>query len=171
MHRFYALQQRLAITTSESSALLFVVALLLIGSGVRYEQGHSVPTEATAYASLDSTFAARSAALPEVAPEIEVVAVAEASGPATVRPRTPRRPAKPGPVRMNVNTASEQLLQRLPGIGPKMAARILEYRAAHGDFLRPRDVIRVKGIGPKTFEKLEPYLFVDAEHLAVADGR
>lgn len=176
MHRLYALQQRLAITSSESSALLFVAMLLLVGFGLRYGQGPSAPGAMDAYAALDSTFAVRSAEIPAEVSESEhanvvmVNASAEGSSTETVGPRTPRRPAKPGPVRMNVNTASEQVLQRLPGIGPKMAERIVEYRAAHGDFLRPRDVIRVKGIGPKTFEKLAPYLFVESEQIAVAVG-
>ncbi|MEP0549073.1 MAG: helix-hairpin-helix domain-containing protein [Rhodothermales bacterium] len=174
MHRFYALQQRLAITSSESSALVFVVVLLLVGLGVRYEQGRSVPQGEAAYAALDSTFAVRTASLQ---PELPVEGTEAKAAPAgdearlaSAEPRTPRRPMKQGPVRMNVNTASEQLLQRLPGIGPKMAERIVEYRAAHGDFARPRDVIRVKGIGPKTFEKLAPYLFVETDQLAIAVG-
>ena len=178
MHRLYALQQRLAITSSESSALLFVAVLMLAGFGMRHGESVAVPHAAETYAALDSAFAARSAVNPvegtgKVEGSDQVVlaaAAAEAQTAETARPRTPRRPAKPGPVRMNVNTASEQLLQRLPGIGPKMAERIIEYRAAHGDFLRPRDVIRVKGIGPKTFEKLAPYLFVESEQLAVAVG-
>ncbi len=170
MHRLYAFQQRLAITSSEVSALLFIVVLLLAGVSVRYMEGQSAPQGVASYAALDSTFAVRTASLPAAAADAEA-SVAEEAGPtAAAEPRTPRRPAKPGPVRMDVNAASEQLLQRLPGIGPKMAERIVEYRTAHGDFARPRDVIRVKGIGPKTFEKLAPYLFVETDQIAAAAG-
>jgi competence protein ComEA len=64
-------------------------------------------------------------------------------------------------VRIDLNTASERTLQRLPGVGPAIAARIADYRNAYGGFREPREVMRVKGIGPKTFEKMAPYLFVD----------
>lgn len=168
-HRLYALQRRLAITSAESLALLLFAGLLLTGFCVRYVQGQSVPYEAEQYAALDSAFAAHSEPFRLDAPEsTEEPGSTGADEPddkvgtaGAEEPRAPRRTAKAGPVRMNLNTASEQLLQRLPGIGPKMAARISEYRAAHGDFARPRDIVRVKGIGPKTYEKLAPYLFVE----------
>lgn len=171
MHRLYALQQRIAITSPETSALLFVVLLFLTGFCVRYVQGQSAPYAPEHYAALDSTFAARTAPPPsDAAADSSAAVEADVPAPAVVEARVPRRPAAAGPVRMNINTASEALLQRLPGIGPKMAARITEYRAAHGDFARPRDVIRVKGIGPKTYEKLAPYLYVEEAESDAADG-
>lgn len=60
----------------------------------------------------------------------------------------------------NLNTASLAQLQRLPGIGPKMAQRIIEYRKSHGPFATPEQVMDVKGIGPKKYEKLKAFLKV-----------
>lgn len=77
------------------------------------------------------------------------------------KPRThtaKKKPAKP-PV-LNLNTASLSQLELLPGIGPKMAERVVEYRKAHGAFSSPEQVMDVKGIGPKKFEKLKAYLKV-----------
>lgn len=59
---------------------------------------------------------------------------------------------------LNLNTASVLQLQLLPGIGPKMAERILEYRKSKGAFQSAEQVMDVKGIGTKKFEKLKPYL-------------
>jgi competence protein ComEA len=65
--------------------------------------------------------------------------------------------------KLNINTATEEQLTMLPGIGPKKAQRILDYRAKQGKFKRVRDLRRVKGFGYKTVTKLEPYLTVDGK--------
>lgn len=58
--------------------------------------------------------------------------------------------------RINVNTADASALQALPGIGRVKASAIVAYRAANGPFQRVDDLVRVKGIGPKTLAKLRP---------------
>lgn len=160
MHRLYHLQQRLAITTSEASALLFLAAVLLTGFVAQHVQSQATPYDAGTYAALQADFAERSSA--------PMVAVADSAGheaelvtEAVPVPRSRR--AKEAPVRMNLNTASVRLLQRLPRVGPKTAERIVAYREAHGSFARASHIQRVRGIGPKTFEKMEPYLFVEEE--------
>lgn len=57
--------------------------------------------------------------------------------------------------RVNINTADAAALETLPGIGPKLAQRILDYRAAHGPFARIQDIMEVSGIGQATFEELD----------------
>ncbi len=61
---------------------------------------------------------------------------------------------------LNLNTATELELIKLPGIGPKKAAQIVEWRARHGKFRRVVDLRRVKGFGAKSVRKLLPYLSV-----------
>lgn len=56
---------------------------------------------------------------------------------------------------VNINTASSEELQTLPGIGPAIAARIIEYRESFGPFRTTDDLRSVKGIGEKTFEKIK----------------
>lgn len=56
--------------------------------------------------------------------------------------------------RVNINTASVEELQTLPGIGPKLAARIIEHRRKHGPFKRPQDVIIVRGMSAKKFRPI-----------------
>lgn len=55
---------------------------------------------------------------------------------------------------VNINTADQTALTALPGIGEKKAAAIVQYRKDHGKFKNPQDLLAVKGIGPKLFEKL-----------------
>lgn len=51
--------------------------------------------------------------------------------------------------RININTASEKVLDTLPGIGPVLASRIVEYRQEHGPFQQTTDLSCVEGIGPE----------------------
>jgi competence protein ComEA len=60
--------------------------------------------------------------------------------------------------KVNINQANEIELESLPGIGPVMAKRIVDYRNAHGAFQSPDDLDAVKGIGAKKIEKLRPYI-------------
>lgn len=55
---------------------------------------------------------------------------------------------------ININTASAEELDVLPGIGEKLAAAIVSYRSEHGGFLSLPELMDVPGIGPEVFEKL-----------------
>lgn len=66
---------------------------------------------------------------------------------------------KPAPTgKVNLNAATAQQLEELPGVGPKLAARIVEYRQKSGAFKSVQDLMNVKGIGEKNFEKLQSFL-------------
>ncbi len=59
---------------------------------------------------------------------------------------------------VNLNNASAEQLQMLPGIGPAVAQRIVEHREKVGAFKQTEDLMLVRGIGEKSFEKLRPYV-------------
>ena len=70
-------------------------------------------------------------------------------------------PAKSAPAtQININTASADQLEGLPGVGPKMAARIVEYRQKNGGFKKLEDLMNIQGIGEKNFLKLKPLVTV-----------
>ena len=74
---------------------------------------------------------------------------------------SPSRPAKGGPAPMvNLNTATVQQLDTLPGVGPVMAAAIVAWRQAHGKFTSVDQLGEVDGIGPGRLEKLRPLVRV-----------
>ena len=65
------------------------------------------------------------------------------------------------PPRVNLNTASTQQLETLPGIGPSLAAAIIDYRRRVGAFRKPEDLMKVGGIGSKTFARIKDLITVD----------
>ena len=68
---------------------------------------------------------------------------------------------KPAPTaKVNINSAGVEQLTTLPGVGPRLAARIVEYRQKSGPFHATQDLVNVKGIGEKNFAKIERWLSV-----------
>ncbi len=81
------------------------------------------------------------------------------------RKRTPQIHSEPaGEIapgqQININTATLEELMSLPGVGPKTAEAIVRYRSENGPFERAEDLTRVRGIGPRTFERLQPFVIV-----------
>jgi len=109
----------------------------------------------------------------EPAPAAEVSAPPEPVAPPTpapappvveVPPQSPRPPPAsyaPAPqpaLPVHLNTATQAELERVPGIGPVIAQRIVLYRAQYGLFRRIEELMLIQGIGPRTFELLKPYV-------------
>jgi competence protein ComEA len=65
-------------------------------------------------------------------------------------------PGAPGSAPVNLNSATAEQLDTLDGVGPATAAKILEWRQAHGGFRSVEDLAQVPGIGPKKLAALKP---------------
>jgi comEA protein len=87
----------------------------------------------------------------------------------TVRPSSPSlsevegsevEPPKAGKKKIDLNSASAYQLELLPGIGPVLSQKIINHRETKGKFQKIEDVMKVSGIGPKTFEKIKDLITV-----------
>jgi competence protein ComEA len=72
----------------------------------------------------------------------------------------PTGPESTNASRININTASADELEKLPGIGKALAARIIEHREKFGPFRRPAHLIIVRGISDKRFRALQDLVTV-----------
>ena len=63
--------------------------------------------------------------------------------------------------KININKASAEELTQLQGVGPKYAAKIVEYREQNGPFASPEDLMKIPGIGPATYEKNKELIVVE----------
>jgi competence protein ComEA len=62
--------------------------------------------------------------------------------------------------KVNINTATAEQLEALPGVGAKLAARIVAYRQKSGSFKTTEELMNVQGVGERSFAKLQPFLTV-----------
>jgi len=138
----YRLQQRLSITRHEGLAVLTLTVLFVLGLTVRHVQKQQVPPVAV------DSLVAQSAV--------------NTAGPSLGTKATPTEAAPSNKNPLNVNDASQQALQQLPGIGPALSNRIIEYRSTQRPFQRVKELKRVSGIGPKTLADLRPMIRVES---------
>jgi comEA protein len=129
----------LALTPTERNVILFLALTLVIGAAIRFYE-ESVPSNRTFdYTALDSTFA--------VFQKQVSVDTVHANDGATSR-------------MVNINSATKAELTALPGIGDMLAERIIRQRQESGEFESILDLLKVKGISKKKFEKLKPLIAV-----------
>ncbi|MGL6077067.1 MAG: ComEA family DNA-binding protein [Fimbriiglobus sp.] len=80
-----------------------------------------------------------------------------------LEPNSQGRPTSLARMQIDLNRGSIQEFEQVPGIGPGLAAKIVEHRQSQGEFTSVSELQRVPGIGDKTLEKLRPWLTVAHE--------
>ncbi|MEA3348999.1 MAG: helix-hairpin-helix domain-containing protein [Chloroflexota bacterium] len=94
-------------------------------------------------------------------PAVREAAAVESSDVASDSQSEDQPSSEPGSSIININTASQEELETLSGIGPVTANKIIEYREANGCFAMIEEIQKVSGIGPATFEKMEIFISVE----------
>ncbi len=155
------MQTALGITRAELLAVIVLAGGLLAGVIIKYIVAGNEPVYY--------------AGSPEITELLDSLAEAEVplytgtNDTAAIEAASARRPADTAAAKysqtnmpaqkININKATEKELMRLPGIGPKTAADIVA-RRKEKSFSKPEDIMDVKGIGPKKFEKVKSFIVV-----------
>jgi comEA protein len=156
----------LGFTRQEQQIILFLIFSLLIGSFIKIYKSFQRPAAiAPVEQSRVDAFREQAEALEQAAAEPP-----EGSVPSSGRGKTRARKTSPPPapsaqpfraessLLIDINLAGGEELQAIPGIGPVLARRIIDYRTRIGAFGDIDELQKVKGIGAKTFEKIKPYV-------------
>lgn len=122
------------LTRQERLVLIFLACALAAGAAVKVVRGRTAPPPPQpTEVEFDLT---------KPKPPVNAGALADATAPRKI----------------NVNAADVEELCELPGVGEFIGRRIVAHREAHGPFAKAEDLTAVKGIGPATVKKLEPYI-------------
>ncbi|MFV1979867.1 MAG: ComEA family DNA-binding protein [Rhodothermia bacterium] len=183
LRQFFARIQfpRFRFSRQESMALAVVFGLYVVGLTWRHVQKASVPFDKEFYARIDSVTGRNAMTLvpvgltvardtvPKPKKSADSLNSDQASGISdqALVPQSLKGGEESGSGRqmvsgrLNVNRATVRQLTLLPGIGPSLAGRIVEYREVSGPFRSTSDLVKVKGIGPKTLAKFEGMIVVE----------
>jgi len=89
-----------------------------------------------------------------------VLSIACGSATLMAGPQDPAARPAATPAAVNLNAATPEQLEALPGIGPRAAQRIVEFRTKNGGFKKVEDLMKIQGIGERSFLRLRPLVTV-----------
>ena len=148
----------MVLTKSERRALLFITGIMLASVLVKWIVPHEINTAIYDYTMDDSLFIALSADTVTPTNKEKI-----ADKPLKSRnTRTNKTKPELKEKSIEINIADQKTLEKLPGIGPSTAKLIIEYREQNGLFKTVNELDNVKRIGPKTIEKISPYIYINS---------
>jgi comEA protein len=169
--RLFFWLEKLKITPAERKSIVGLMVILVVLAVSNIALSPSTPFDGEYYRELEAQFRERTAQLEaeqkkrmhryfppaEVRPSLE--AVSDTITTKEEEKKSESQVTEEGSIeRINVNTADQETLQTLPGIGPAYSERIIIYREKNGGFKRIEELTEIKGIGEKRLEKLKPFV-------------
>ena len=172
-----AIIKHLSFTKNEVRVLLLIVSVLVVGFSIKYyKEVLSKPDTEYDYSESDRNFLEKSRNMlidslkeddstltDEEKKLIDSLQALEDSidtdDYSTDKKNTSKNELKEKSI--NINTATKEELMAIPGIGDKISDKIIIYREEHGGFKRIEDIMNVKGIKKKKFEKMKAYITVE----------
>ncbi len=172
--KIYFFLEQLEINRSERITVSILMVFIIISSGIYYNHEPAVNYDKDHYENLERIFQERSQQLDQekqnilvrYQPRNEIEAIRDTSdliGNSTIQPESAKvsivetEPVM-NPEIININTANEEQLVTLPGIGPAYAKRIVEWREENGLFTEKEQLIEIRGIGERRLEQLLPFI-------------
>jgi comEA protein len=169
-----ALVKNISFTKNEMKVIIFIITVLVVGFSIKYYKYVAAGSDAYDFTQSDAEFKKRSMliysggsdTIEEFTPEekelLERIQQDENEQQDERSYFKQRNRIELTEKSININTASREELERLPGIGETIAERIIVYRQQNPKgFRKIEDIMKVKGIGQKKFDKMKIYLTVE----------
>ncbi|TYP93917.1 comEA protein [Fodinibius salinus] len=167
--RIFFWLEKLKITPGERKTVTSLVILFVILASVNVGLTPSVPFEDEQYHELEQQFKERTAMLKKKEQQLmqryhpsekQLVSLQSDTTPADTADAPNEEPneTQSAQEKININTANQQALESLPGIGPAYARRIIVYRKENGKFKTKNELKKIKGIAQKRLDNLKPFV-------------
>ena len=153
----------LAICLKAGATLAGMLVLACIGAAGGHYGGAAVVPLTSELGPQDSWLAAEPLSPKPVSPDGGPARSGGTSALSTGSPSEPPSLGLTGDGRVVLNAATAEELRRLPGVGASRAQAIVKLRQRLGKFRRPRDLLRVRGIGPRSLRRMRPHLVLNPQ--------